>query len=133
MSFRRKIFPQASCSCIGCTCRWLLHILELHPNLAHLTPSCDSKLWFDAGIQIEQPFAVLPLGNFSRTIEENVLEQLQVPPRSPQSTPRPSRAFHTRLSHAPFTWRSDPLRVMALWFWSQPCLPARSRQPTGRL
>jgi len=40
-------------------------------------------LWFDAGIQIEQPFSVLPLGNFSRIIEENVLEQLQVPPRSP--------------------------------------------------
>jgi len=52
-------------------------------HLAHSTPYRDSNLWFDAGIQIEQPFSVLPLGNFSRIIEENVLEQLQVPPRSP--------------------------------------------------
>jgi hypothetical protein len=31
-----------------------------------------------AGIQIEQPFAVLPLANFSAIIEQNVREELQV-------------------------------------------------------
>lgn len=47
-----------------------------HAGVLHL----ENWMWCfsTAGIQIEQPFAVLPLDGFSCTIEENVLEQLQV-------------------------------------------------------
>lgn len=38
------------------------------------------------GIQIEQPFSVLPLDSFSRIIEADTMEQLQVPDFVPTST-----------------------------------------------
>lgn len=63
-------------SVVGVRCQWL-------------TPFVAGVVSFllvgieNIGIQIEQPFSVLPLDNFSRIIEADTMEQLQVIPEHP--------------------------------------------------
>lgn len=52
------------------------------------------------GIQIEQPFSVLPLDSFSRIIEADTMEQLQVPVSAPTTAAYDARsAFVPRSAH----------------------------------
>lgn len=69
-----------------CPC-FTLHTICHHQSVCHGTPAHARAanrrrqqhmlLMACAGIQIEQPFAVLPLANFSAIIEQNVREELQ--------------------------------------------------------